>query len=442
MGFDEIDMGERGCDLRSSRSPPDIHLDPKLSLKSKIFVESLMPEVFRAMGLKRVRAGGYAQIVSCVLANLVKAGERSVIVRLGYHARYEGLAQKQLIRALPVMADLGWVELMKGQWQGEASTIKSTGKLDLAGLETMKEPKECLVIRKKGKPVNFDPHFTQEEIGQMKAELRELNHFLETADISWGGPSYERPDLSQRDLRRIFNVVEGMYEDEAGIDLCGFGRLYGPFWVNLEKAQRASIMIEGESLAYLDFNSMNVHLGYFLAGELPPPGDLYNLTDFLCSYEDKPEWRKPVKKFLNSIWFCQRKQWPRDIWFPGDTKKKRRFEYNDVYRAIVKKHPDLKRVFTRPLIGFQMARLESDILIDILLRLKARGIVGLSVHDGLLVAQSQVGAARQILDGVTQERLGFRIPYKTELLEPTPNYSIGETIDLSSDFNSQEEITL
>jgi hypothetical protein len=89
MGFDEIDMGERGCDLRSSRSPPDIHLDPKLSLKSKIFVESLMPEVFRAMGLKRVRTGGYAQIVSCVLANLVKAGERSVIVRLGYHARYE-----------------------------------------------------------------------------------------------------------------------------------------------------------------------------------------------------------------------------------------------------------------------------------------------------------------------------------------------------------------
>ena len=222
----------------------------------------------------------------------------------------------------------------------------------------------------------------------MKAELRELNHFLETADISWGGPSYERPDLSQRDLRRIFNVVEGMYEEEAGKDLCGFGRLYGPFWVNMKKALRANIMIEGESLAYLDFSSMNVRLGYFLAGELPPEGDLYNLTGFLCSYEDNPEWRRPVKKFLNSIWFCQRKQWPRDIWFPGDTKKKRRFQYGDVYRAIKMKHPLLKKVLTRPLIGFQMARLESNIMIDVLLRLKGLGIVGLSVHDGLLVKKS------------------------------------------------------
>ena len=145
MSFDEADMGEGGCDLRP-RSPPDIHLDPRLSLRSKVFVESLMPEVFRVLDLKRLRAGGYTQIVSCVLANLVKAGERSVIVRLGYHARYEGLGQKQLIRSLPAMADLGWVELVRGRWQGEATTIRSTGKLDLAGLETMKEPKECLVI--------------------------------------------------------------------------------------------------------------------------------------------------------------------------------------------------------------------------------------------------------------------------------------------------------
>src|ERR1019366_8947652 len=152
--------------------------------------------------------------------------------------------------------------------------------------------------------------------------------------------------------------------------------------------------------------------------------------------------RRPVKKFLSSIWFCQREQWPEGIWFPGDTKKKRRFLYRDVYRAIVKKHTSLKRILTRPLIWFQMARLESDIMVDVLLRLKARGIVGLSIHDGLMVTQSQLGAARKILDEVTQERLGFSITHKTILLEPVRNYSIGG-IDLRSEFNESEyEISL
>jgi hypothetical protein len=70
-----------------------------------------------------------------------------------------------------------------------------------------------------------------------------------------------------------------------------------------------------------------------------------------------------------------------------------------------------------------MARLESDIMVDVLLRLKARDIVGLSIHDGLLVAQSQVGAAREILDQVTFERLGFSIPHKTTFLESKPETS-------------------
>ena len=40
------------------------------------------------------------------------------------------------------------------------------------------------------------------------------------------------------------------------------------------------------------------------------------------------------------------------------------------------------------MIGFQMARLESDIMIDILLRLKSLGILALPIHDGLLVPKS------------------------------------------------------
>jgi hypothetical protein len=395
----------------------DIHLDPKLSLKSKIFVESLLPELLRALDLERVRGAGYTSILSCILANLIKAGDRRVIVRLGDHVQYKGLSHKQLRRTLPAMAELGWVDLELGKWRGDASTIAR--KIDLAGLETTKAD-EAVVVKKKGKPVNCDPYFTQDEIGGMKTELRELNSFLSSADITWVGPSYESPNLSEKEVHRTFNVIEGMYEDDPSADYAGFGRLYDAFWIGMKKAQRANIRIEGERVSYLDFDAMNVRLAYFLAGELPPPGDLYDLTGFLCGYENTYEWRTPFKKFASSIWFAQRGQWPKDIWFPGDEKKKRRFQYRDVYRAFVKKHPILKKSLTRHLIGFQMARLESDIMVDILLRLKGLGIVGLPIHDGLLVKQSQATLAGEILDQVTLERLGFMLPHKTKLLEPKP----------------------
>jgi hypothetical protein len=419
----------------------EIHLDPRLSLRSRNFVEAILPELLQTMALERVRGEGYAQIVSCILANLVKAGERSVIVKLSKHVRYEGLSQKQLRRVIPAIAELGWVELTMGEWRGDASTVARKG-IDLAGLETIKSPKETLAVRKQGKPVNPNVYFSDEEIGGMKAQLREMNTFLETANIAWATPWNPSPDLSNKELCRIFNVVEGLSEDEAGEDYCGFGRLYGPFWLSMKKPDRANIQLNGETLAYIDFSAMNVHLGYYLAGVLPPTDtDLYDLTGLLCGYEDKPEWRKPVKKFLSSVWFCRHHQFPRGVYFP------KKFKYADVYTAITRKHPKLRGVLARRMIGYQMAHLESDIMMDVLLRLKARDIVGLSIHDGLMVAKSQVSAAREILNEVTLERLGFSIPHKTTFLEPKPEPvwaeedtgKCPEAIDLSGGGEFEEE---
>ncbi len=182
----------------------------------------------------------------------------------------------------------------------------------------------------------------------------------------------------------------------------------------------------GETLAYIDFSAMNVHLAYYLAGVLPPINeDLYDMTGLLCGYEDKPAWRDPVKKFLSSVWFCRQDKFPRDVHFLKN------FKYADVLTAIKRKHPKLRSVLARRQIGFQMARLESDIMTDILLRLKARDIVGLSIHDGLLVAKSQASAAGEILDQVTLERLGFSIPHKTTFLDPKP-------VEVGVDFTPEE----
>jgi hypothetical protein len=397
----------------------DIHLNPKLFLRSENFVNSHLPELFRAMGLKRVRAGGYFRILSCVLANLVKAGDRNVIVRMGKRVRYDGLSQKQLRKVIPAIVELDWVKLTKGEWRGDASTISRSGGLDLVGLGIVKEPKEILLVRQGGKLVKVEDYFSQEELGCRMAEMIDLNSFLDSANIQERGL-----DLSERELVRIYNMEEGVNIDRSDGDLKGFGRLYGASWINMKKEERGNITIEGELVAYLDFSAMNVRLAYFLAGEVPPPGDLYDVTGILHGYKNVAEWREPMKKFFSSIWFCKRHHWPKDVLFPGDTPKDRifdrRFEYQDVLRTIQRKHPKLKIVLEWRQVGFHMARLESDIMVDILLRLKGLGIVGLPIHDGLLVKQSVVDQAGIVMDEVTLDRLGFSIPHKTELLYPIP----------------------
>jgi hypothetical protein len=173
----------------------------------------------------------------------------------------------------------------------------------------MSGAKEALIVRKKGKQVNSEPYFDQKEIDRMKSEVCELNEWLKQANLIWEGASSDCPDLSNREIQRIFNVYEGMSEEYAREDYVGFGRLYGAFWIGMKKGLRPFLRIGGENCVLIDFSSMNVNLAYFFAGELPPTDeDLYDLTGLLCGFENTPEWRKAVKKFVSSIWFCKNKR--------------------------------------------------------------------------------------------------------------------------------------
>ena len=178
--------------------------------------------------------------------------------------------RRSLIKTVHRMAELGWIELRLGSWkQKEAATIAVLD-LDLIGLEYCSEPKEGVIARRNGKQVNIEDFFDQEAIGKMKAEIREINEFIEGAELSWVGEERDSQDLSNRELQRIFNVLEGFTEEDAEKDYVGFGRLYGSFWVGMKKTLRPFLRIDEEELALLDFSSMNVHLAYYLAGENPP----------------------------------------------------------------------------------------------------------------------------------------------------------------------------
>ena len=433
-----------------SCNSPRYFLDPRLRLNCDGYVSRLvekLPSEERSRALRRDTAEMTARIVSCLLANLIKAKDRRVIVSLHKNKKYGDFSQNILISTVHRMDELGWIDFVCGSLKDKMASSIATLSINLTGLGYRTEAKQTVIAKHKGKQVHIETYLPPDIIGHMENEMLEINEFLAEANISWEGSEWDRPDLENRQLQRIFNPVEGLNEENSEKDFIGFGRLYGAFWVGMKKDLRQYIRIDGERPAYLDFCQMNVRLAYFLSGEHPPANeDLYDLTEHLAGYDGSKQWRWAVKEFFNSVWYCTNHTMPNNIFFPCDEKlrpsKKRQnryvkktVTYDSVYYAICRKHPKLRKILERRKIGYEMARLESDIMVRILLLLKGKGVTALPIHDGLMVPASRAEQARAVMAQVSQEKLGFAIPVASEILRPQPQEQSIQTIDLSSEVN-------
>jgi hypothetical protein len=65
--------------------------------------------------------------------------------------------------------------------------------------------------------------------------------------------------------------------------------------------------------------------------------------------------------------------------------------------------------------GLRLQRIESDILVAVLLKSDALGITALPIHDAVLVARSQGTTAQRIMETEARKVTGARIPAKIAL---------------------------
>ena len=158
---------------------------------------------------------------------------------------------------------------------------------------------------------------------RLRAEVREVNAWLERADIMFEPFAHDRPvDIRARRLYRYF----------AG-DFESGGRLFKGFWQNLPKRARLlGLLIQGEQVVELDYAQLNPMLAYARVGCSPPSGDAYTLPGL-------EQHRDGVKKVFNAMLFDRgpRKSFPEgvNVFFPKRTK------IGDVVGAIREKHPRL-----------------------------------------------------------------------------------------------------
>lgn len=251
-----------------------------------------------------------------------------------------------------------------------------------------------LVILKEGKDENGNAAaIAFPETAQSKKfanQVRSINRLLREAHIEVTDQDNSGLSLGRdgqviapyrRSLRRIFN--NGTWQHG--------GRLAGAaFWLSMERAERQRIRIDGQRVAEVDYGQLFPRLAYVRAGAPQPEGDLYDVFG-------DGTGRDGCKKLMNALLFAKGplKNWPEDTrqHFPGGINLRRAVE------LLTAKHAPIAHLFGKGL-GFQLMRIESDMLIEVLAELSAAGVTALPLHDAVLVAKSHAGVAQETMGSV------------------------------------------
>jgi hypothetical protein len=369
-----------------------------------------------------------AIVCDLIHRHLVAPGEDLAISlsreQLGRGSRYDGPASTSTLpRLLDLLAapEMAFLEKRNGEKgnpfrRGRRTTIRAGERLltriekyDVQLDDLGQDLDQETIILKRTKADYWDPgdrvdYDDTEETMRFRKQMRTINTCLAEAEIEcdpYVAEDGALVDAGDRLLRRYFNnesFTQG-------------GRLFGGFWQPLKSEERhRGITISGASVATLDYGQMFVRIMYGLAGAEPPSGDAYAIPGY-------SKYRKGIKKVFAALTFVEGDLKQR----PKGTKKllPRHGTVQDVTADIRAHHRPIAHLLEQ-LVGHQVSYYESQIMVDLLLRLRDDGVVALPIHDAVVVASSAVEKAERAMRSVFRERLGIEAVVTIELGEPAP----------------------
>lgn len=301
-----------------------------------------------------------------------------------------------------------------GEWhgshrKGRRTTLRTTDQLRalLPRSDTsdfVRDPAEEVVLlraekddpsgedRAREKPGKLVDYEDNADTLRMRSDLRAINDQLEKADIVLDDGVLEaftkyRFDPSSRRLYRIF--ANGRFDNG--------GRLYRGFWIGLPSASRPHVLqIDGEAISILDYGQMTARLAYGKMGVKPSGGDLYALGE-LSSWQ-----RDGVKKLINAALFSSA---PLTMRPRGTAQLLPHGSIADLMAVLRRTHAPIASLFETG-EGLRIQRTESDIMVEVLLRLAASGVTALPIHDAVVVGEPHQLKAQEVMKDVFREISG------------------------------------
>lgn len=218
-----------------------------------------------------------------------------------------------------------------------------------------------------------------------RRQMQIINDMLMNAGDLVSPEGQDQYDQRQRFLVRRFTHAS----TESG------GRLWEGFWINGMKrtARPAMLRLNGEVTAELDFSSMIVRLAYIVAEKPCPAGDQYHVPGL------DPKSRDGIKRVMGALLFDSsrnRDRMPKDVaklFTPKDQKK----GWAQIKRLIMAHHRELRAYIDRGL-GHYLQYLESQVLVNVLVRCAKGGVLALPLHDCIIVPRSQVIKAKVLIE--------------------------------------------
>jgi hypothetical protein len=359
------------------------------------------------------------EVMVCNLVALALSDQQHrslAIIKANHASSTSSVYGKPFNRAVALMEEAGLVTVVAGyrfdRWSRTSSSITATPDMrilvvsDWDALE-LADHEHLIALNTDGRRPRQPPH--------LEGEVKAINAHLCTANIeagevlhvaSWSSTITDR--LATPHHQQLHRAFKG--------DYASGGRLFGGWWQTLPRTQRKHIRIDGETVVNVDFATMHLRLAYAEAGKRVPRGDLYDLTGTDHERRDWPRLREGRKQLVSVMLMRKRPltQWPgatprerEDIrsCFPKGTRVK------DETTAIRERHKAIAGWFECGR-GLKLQRTESDILVAALLKLIARGITALPIHDAVLVARSHGKTAQRIMEAEARRVTGVRIPAK------------------------------
>lgn len=279
------------------------------------------------------------------------------------------------------------------------------------------------------------------DVQESESNLHGINRRLENAIIALPDAAWRRI----RDARSRCDTLQADKDDPYAGDQTAValhrvftgnwqrgGRLYGGWWINLPKAERRLLTIDGETTIELDYARLHPTL-LFARDRLPLTFDPYSFEG-MTGDDHREMGKRTFSRLINPkivkasghISRSPKTRTPLTGKVPTTRMRATPEDYGILPAAITfQAYVGMMTTHLQPIarwfgsdVGMTLQREDSDLAIKVLSRLDRAGIVALPVHDSFIVKLSEVAQLRAAMVDCYQATYGL-----FPLIKPTDDCS-------------------
>lgn len=345
-------------------------------------------QLTQAIGLKAKQAA----TIQLIIENVLEAKTEYIAIPLGYESyqnqgRGFSITNKAMTKALGLLTEQGYITLYKGSQFSELCTrIAPTSKLRLLinilkGIKLKRRAAPLVVIKDENKKIIKPTKEQKAEVVKLAANVKLINKSLSKHKFTYNQAEYRVA------YKRVFN----------NSSLLDGGRFYSTSFQNIGQAERAKILIDGESVAEVDFKCLHPNLLYVQKTGKAFEGDAYNV----------PNTKRDDVKIAFQLVLNTNSKTAAIASLRGKGVE----DAEAVINALEVKHSAIAGAFYKG-VGVKLQAIDSTLAESIMLYAELEGVPLICIHDSFVCRASDEQWLRNVMSIQAYMLLDVELPLK------------------------------